>query len=89
MVDRDITLDKLFKRDKGLCYLCNEPCDREDFIVTEEGHYIVGPSYPSTDHVVAIANNGMHAWNNIKLAHHRCNTLKRDIKLEEYIRASV
>ena len=89
LIDRDISLEKLYERDNGVCYLCGGECDYYDHTITLEGHYIVGPSYPSVDHVVALANGGMHSWENVKLAHHRCNSLKSDIKLEEYTEASV
>ena len=89
IIDRDITLEKLYKRDDGICYLCGGECDYYDHTVTLEGYYIVGSSYPSIDHVIAIANGGMHSWENVKLAHHRCNSLKSDIKLKEYTEALV
>lgn len=78
LVDKDISLKRLYKRDKGICYLCGEPCDYNDKIITDEGHYIVGETYPSIDHVIPISKGGKHSWNNVKLAHHRCNTLKSD-----------
>jgi 5-methylcytosine-specific restriction endonuclease McrA len=34
--------------------------------------------YPSIDHIVPLAKGGNHTWNNVQLAHHYCNTLKRD-----------
>ena len=89
IIDRDISLEKLYERDDGTCYLCGGECDYYDHTITLEGYYIVGPSYPSVDHVVALANGGMHSWDNVRLAHHLCNTLKRDIKLEEYTEALV
>ncbi len=75
LVDDDISLDKLFIRDEGLCYLCNEKCDAND-TVEMDGYIQVGPSYPSIDHVEPLSKGGKHAWNNIKLAHHYCNALK-------------
>lgn len=89
IIDRDITLEKLYKRDDGICYLCGGECDYYDHTITLEGHYIAGPTHPSIEHVIAIANKGMHSWENVKLAHFRCNTLKSDTKLEEYTKASV
>src|SRR5699024_1800165 len=89
IIDRDISLEKLYERDDGICYLCGGECDYYDHTVTLEGHYIAGPTHPSIDHVIAIANGGMHSWENVKLAHHRCNSLKSDIKLKEYTGALV
>ena len=53
-VDKGITLVKLYKRDNGICYLCGESCDFKDKVITKEGHHIVGPTYPSMDHVKQI-----------------------------------
>ena len=78
LIDTDITLKKLYNRDEGVCYICNKECNYDDVTITGEGHYIVGETYPSIDHVIPIAKGGKHSWNNVKLAHHRCNTLKRD-----------
>ena len=89
IIDRDISLEKLYERDDGICYLCGGECDYHDHTITLEGHYIAGPTHPSIEHVIAIANKGMHSWENVKLAHFRCNTLKSDTKLEEYTKASV
>ena len=89
IIDRDISLEKLYKRDDGICYLCGGECDYYDHTITLEGHYIAGPTHPSIEHVIAIANDGVHSWENVKLACMRCNTLKRDTKLEEYTKTSV
>lgn len=78
IVDKDITLEKLYKRDSGLCYLCGTECEYDDKVVTKEGHFIVGRYYPSIDHVKPLSKGGMHSWDNVKLAHHYCNTIKND-----------
>lgn len=75
--DKSISLERLFKRDKGVCYLCGKPCDWNDG-VTKEGTFVAGNNYPSIDHIVPVAKGGTHTWDNIKLAHRICNTLKRD-----------
>ena len=77
VVDRDISLDKLYSRDKGICYICGEKCDFKDY-EERNGHFIAGSNYPSIDHIIPIARGGKHAWDNVKLAHHKCNTNKRD-----------
>lgn len=77
-IDKDITLIMLYKKDKGICHICNEPCDYDDKQITEEGHFIAGGTYPSVDHVIPIAKGGKHSWNNVKLAHHKCNGIKSD-----------
>lgn len=80
-VDKDISLEKLIIRDDNTCHLCLDECCVEDHVITKEGHFIVGYRYPSIDHVVAIANGGTHTWDNVRLAHHYCNTIKRDNKI--------
>ena len=81
-IDNDITLDKLIKRDNNICYLCGMPCDKADFSFNENNTFIVGRLYPTIDHVKPIAKGGTHTWNNIKLAHHICNSIKSDKTLE-------
>lgn len=75
-VDSDIDLYKLYQRDNGICHICGDKCDFEDFTRGKNGCFIVGITYPSIDHVIPISKGGMHSWDNVKLAHHYCNTLK-------------
>ena len=75
-VDKDITLDKLFIRDNGVCSLCGGRCNYTDSIVNEKGHFIVGDTYPSIDHILPLSKGGTHTWDNVQLAHFRCNTMK-------------
>jgi hypothetical protein len=74
-VDKDITLDKLILKEDNICYLCNKECNKEDFTI-KQGHYVVGPSHPSIDHVHPISKGGTHTWDNVRLAHHLCNSIK-------------
>lgn len=73
--DIDITLDKLFRRDGGVCYICGKMCDWTD-IVEKDGAMIAGDSYPSIDHVKPLSKGGSHTWDNLRLACRRCNTAK-------------
>lgn len=73
--NRDITLEKLFRRDNGVCYLCGKLCDWNDKIVRDET-VICGNNYPSIDHVIPLARGGAHTWNNVRLAHRICNSIK-------------
>lgn len=77
-VDRDISLEKLIKRDNNTCYLCGDECDTNDYTKDANGSFIVGKKYPSIEHVIPISKGGTHSWDNVKLAHHYCNTIKRD-----------
>lgn len=82
MVDKDITVMGLFKRDAGVCYICGTRCNTEDYTIID-GAFVAGDWYPSIDHVVPLAKGGAHSWGNVRLAHRRCNYLKRDKLAEE------
>lgn len=82
MVDKDITVMGLFKRDAGVCYLCGQKCNVEDYVI-RDGNFIAGDWYPSIDHVVPLSKGGKHSWSNVKLAHRRCNSIKSDKFVEE------
>ena len=75
--DNSISLERLFKRDKGICYLCGELCDWNDGYFKDET-FVAGNNYPSVDHVIPVTRGGTHTWDNIRLAHRICNTIKRD-----------
>lgn len=72
----EISLERLIEREKNVCYICKTECNKEDYTITNEGHFIVGKNYPSIEHVVSISKGGTHTWDNVKLAHHYCNTIK-------------
>lgn len=65
-----ITLVKLYARDKGICWLCGQPCDFSAGINDN--------LYPSIDHIVPISKGGKDEWANIKLAHRICNSKRGD-----------
>jgi 5-methylcytosine-specific restriction endonuclease McrA len=75
--DTDITVASLYRRDGGICWICGEPCDYTDSQETETA-FIAGNNYPTIDHVIPLAKGGTHTWDNVKLAHMRCNWMKRD-----------
>lgn len=77
MVDKDITLDRVYQKDKGMCYLCGKLCDWDDYIITDKA-IIAGNMYPSIDHVKPLAKGGLHSWENVRLAHRYCNSIKSD-----------
>jgi hypothetical protein len=69
------SLKELYKRDNGICYLCNKKCDYEDY--TYRGStFIAGNYYPSIDHVIPLCKGGTDDWNNLRLAHRICNSMK-------------
>lgn len=77
MVDRDITLAAVVERDNGICHLCGKQVNEEDYIV-KNGAYICGNWYPSIDHVMPLSKGGKHSWDNVRLAHRICNSIKGD-----------
>lgn len=76
--DEDISLEETYKRDKGVCWICGCKCDWDDYVVDEEGNYIIGNRYPTRDHVIPLAKGGRHNWSNIRLACRLCNSKKSD-----------
>lgn len=84
LYDSSITLEKLIQKEKNVCYLCGGQCDLNDFIIDDRGSFsITGANYPSIEHVIPISKGGTHTWNNVKLAHHYCNAIKRDKEIIE------
>ncbi len=68
-------LKELYKRDKGICYICGSKCDYEDY--TYRGNtFIAGNYYPSIDHVIPLCKGGTDEWSNLRLAHRICNSYK-------------
>lgn len=78
IVDDDITLEKLYERDKGKCYLCGCVCDWNDYIIRSDNTFIALGKYPSIEHVKPLSKGGLHSWKNIRLACRDCNSKKGD-----------
>ena len=75
--DDDITLQQLYIRDEGRCYLCGRQTDWNDYKKIK-GTKIGQDLYPSIDHVVPLNKGGTHTWSNVRLAHTKCNQKKGD-----------
>lgn len=73
IVDKDITLATLYKRDKGICYICKRKCEWND----KKG-FAVGKAYPTIEHLIPLARGGKHSWSNVRLACKECNSKKSD-----------
>lgn len=56
-----ISLPTLAERDSWKCHLCGGKVTRETW---------------SVDHIVPLSQYGTHTWDNVALAHHRCNTIR-------------
>lgn len=76
VVDHDITLEKLARRDGDVCQLCGKKVDWTDCETREDGTFVAGNMYPSIDHIVPVASGGKEAWDNVQLAHRVCNSMK-------------
>lgn len=70
-----IPLTKLYSRDGGTCYICGCSCDFNDYEMID-GAFVVGPSYPTVEHVIPLCRGGDDSWENVKLACHKCNSAK-------------
>lgn len=68
---------KVHVRDKWLCYLCGKSLDRKSVVPS--------PLAPTMDHVIPLVSGGSHTYNNIKSAHFLCNSLKRDMLLQDFL----
>lgn len=73
-----ISLKRLFKRDGGICYICGERCDFDDWRKSRKGNIYPGDNYPTIEHVIPISKGGLDAWDNVRLAHWKCNIDKSD-----------
>jgi len=72
----EISLNRLYKRDGGICYLCGGRCDWNDWRVAASGNKYPGDKYPTIDHVVPVSRGGLDAWENVRLACWKCNIEK-------------
>ena len=77
-IDNSITLEKLYKRDNGICKICGGKCNYDDYRRDENNSFIVGNDYPSIDHIIPISKGGQHTWDNVQLAHIICNSIKNN-----------
>lgn len=77
IIDKDITLTELAKKYNDICQICGLKVDWTDKQIVD-GTTICGEYYPSIDHIKPISKGGLHSWDNVWLAHRKCNTYKRD-----------
>ena len=68
--DRTVTLAAVYKKYHGRCCQCGRKTYRtKDY----------APDQATLDHIVALANNGTHTWDNVQLLCSDCNSKKRDV----------
>lgn len=63
-----ISLPELHRRDGGVCYLCG-------LLVSLDLPHL-HPHSGTIEHVVPVVNGGTDTWDNVRLAHRRCNNIK-------------
>lgn len=63
---KSISIQALFTRDNGICWICGGKCDMNADTNSNE--------YPSIDHVVPVSCGGKDEWDNVRLAHRWCNS---------------
>lgn len=66
------------ERDHMRCQICGCKVDVTDRWVNERGVWCFGRSYPTIDHIIALANGGTDTYDNVQLACKRCNSKKQD-----------
>lgn len=63
--NKSITWQAVGERDQWICHLCEQPVERRT-------HH-ADPWVATVDHVVPLVRGGAHEWDNVRLAHRRCN----------------
>jgi 5-methylcytosine-specific restriction endonuclease McrA len=61
----------LYKRDGGICHICQKPVKLKDF---------------SVDHLIPRIHGGPGTWENLATAHFRCNAKRGAGKIEAQLR---
>lgn len=72
----NISVKRLYERDAGVCWICGKKTDLNDHTSDNSGTIICGDMYPSIDHIVPVSKGGNHTWDNVRLAHRICNSLR-------------
>lgn len=70
-----IPLDAVYKKYNGICYLCGGQCDYQAVKIVNGIPKALG-DYPSREHVIPLSKGGLHSWENVRLAHIKCNSSK-------------
>lgn len=78
IIDYGITLERVYERDNGVCWICGRHCNFDDIKYTDKGARHCGDSHPVKDHIVPLSAGGDESWENVRLACWRCNREKSD-----------
>ena len=65
-----ITPLELFKRDNGICGICENPVDFPQV---------------SIDHIKPVSEGGQHSWDNVQLTHYICNVIRGKKQLDKLL----
>lgn len=65
----EVHRDVVYKRDKGICYLCGKRVDKKSW---------------QLEHVIPLSRGGSHSYSNVAVSHPICNQMKRAKTPEEY-----
>jgi HNH endonuclease len=60
-----IDINVVWRRDGGICWLCEKPVD----LALRQPD----PRIATIDHVKALSKGGQHVYSNVRLAHRNCN----------------
>ena len=61
---------KIIFASQSVCGICGRPVDFDK--------KFPDPWSATIDHIIPVARGGLHAWDNVRLAHFMCNVLKSD-----------
>lgn len=67
---------RLAKRQGLVCHLCDEPCDPNADPCKDDWA-------PTVDHIMPIAMGGTHTFDNARIAHRYCNSMRGTAPVEE------
>lgn len=67
-----ITFREVYFRSGGCCYLCGQFAPRR---LRGSAHW----AEPTIDHVIPLNRGGVHSYENTKIAHRLCNSIKSDL----------
>ena len=72
--DLSISARTVYRRDGGICWLCGDACDLNDYRINDNGVVICGDRSPSVEHVTPLSRGGKDVWSNVRCAHRICNS---------------
>lgn len=78
IIDYGITLQRIYDRDNGKCWICGEQTDFNDVLYSKTGYKYCGLKHPVKDHIIPLSYGGDESWENIRLACWKCNRDKSD-----------